>query len=187
MRNPKGMKSAEEWVFELDANETGLAICTAAEITQIQQDAYQSGLTEGLTKGQIGWRCFYCDAVFTDRECAIKHFGKDESSKTACQVNIEDYRSIQEELRKYRNEDTKLHRELARLQCEHSQALMREEEKGYAKGLADGQPLGRENGLREAAEECYLVNLKGTKIMNMSCDEIKQRILSLITKPKADQ
>lgn len=40
-------------------------------------------------------------------------------------------------LRRYREEDTDLHRELARLRGEHRLALKREEEAGYARGLRD--------------------------------------------------
>lgn len=36
------MKEAEHWVFELDANETGVAICTASEIRAIQENAIRA-------------------------------------------------------------------------------------------------------------------------------------------------
>lgn len=40
------MKTAEEWLYELDANETGVAVCTTSEIRQIQLDALKQGMTE---------------------------------------------------------------------------------------------------------------------------------------------
>lgn len=40
------MKSAEQWLLELDANETDVAVCTCAEIEQIQLDAFKAGMTE---------------------------------------------------------------------------------------------------------------------------------------------
>lgn len=46
----------------------------------------------------------------------------------------------------------------------------------------------REAALREAAEECYLMNIHGTaKLMNSSADEIKKRILNLIGKPALEK
>lgn len=36
------MKLAEHWVDELDANETGVAICTAAEIKAIQENVIKA-------------------------------------------------------------------------------------------------------------------------------------------------
>ena len=75
--------------------------------------------------GQKIWRCYHCDEVFTDRTSA------------ACQISEQEIRKMEDELRHYRNEDTQLHREIARLHGEHQIALRRAEESGYAKGWTD--------------------------------------------------
>lgn len=82
------------------------------------------------------WRCFHCDAQFTGEAGAREHFGASEAQQPACLIDIAEYRSMEEANRRHCEEDTDLHREIHRLQCEHQQALRREEEKGYARGLA---------------------------------------------------
>jgi len=59
------MKSAEQWLMELDANETNVAVCTVSEISQIQSDARldleakvksQQALIETLEQSNAGLR-----------------------------------------------------------------------------------------------------------------------------------
>lgn len=83
------------------------------------------------------WRCFHCGDSFTDRAAAAEHFGRSEVREPACFVDIAKYREMEAIQERYIEEDTDLHRELARLQNDHAIALRREEEKGYARGLAD--------------------------------------------------
>lgn len=52
------MKSAEEWIFELDANETGFAVCTASEIVQIQADAVKCVWHKGIPSKCYGEEWF---------------------------------------------------------------------------------------------------------------------------------
>ena len=87
------------------------------------------------------WRCFHCDEVFTDKLEAECHFGRSLESTTACQIDAKHLRALERELRRYRNEDTDLHRHIHHLEFKHSQELRREEERGYAKGLRDGRTL----------------------------------------------
>lgn len=68
-------------------------------------------------------------------------FGSVAWEDTACKIDPREYRRMGEELARYRNEDTDLHRQIAHMQCEHTQAMMRAEESGYAKGLRDGRAL----------------------------------------------
>jgi flagellar biosynthesis/type III secretory pathway protein FliH len=58
------------------------------------------------------------------------------------------------EMERYREEDTDLHREIARMGAEHQAALQRAEEAGYAKGLRDAHAQGVAEGLEEAAKVC---------------------------------
>jgi hypothetical protein len=102
-----------------------------------------------------GWTCFHCGETFTTVGSARDHFGSTPSATPGCvidQVALEEggkpergrgllmaLRKAELELDAYRQEDTELHRCMYRMQGEHSTALRREEEKGYARGLRDGQ------------------------------------------------
>jgi hypothetical protein len=98
-----------------------------------------------------GWDCFHCGqhfepTYFGQRE-AQYHFGFDDSATPACKLD----RAEQGILRLLRNkerdlenlqarvnaEDTEKDREMARMASDHGQALRREEEKGYARGIKD--------------------------------------------------
>lgn len=85
------------------------------------------------------WRCFHCDEVFTDPALATDHFGHNQTQEPICQVNAVKFREMEELVRRYQDEDTDLHRQIHRMQSDHQVALIREEEKGYAKGLQDGR------------------------------------------------
>lgn len=96
------------------------------------QNAVDNGATAPLS-----WRCFHCDAVFTDREGARLHFGTTEMQRPACTIDVAEYRRMEEINARHCAEDTDLHRQIYSLENQHAQALRREEEKGYARGLAD--------------------------------------------------
>jgi hypothetical protein len=110
------------------------------------------------------WRCFHCDEVFTDEVTAKDHFGYDMLAEPGCKLNqIEGgllgiLRRQEDRLDAYHREDTASYREFYSLGADHSQALRREEEKGYARGLADAraapatQPRPVPGGVREALE-----------------------------------
>jgi hypothetical protein len=104
--------------------------------------------------GKIHWRCFHCDATFTkaQQRWALQHFGADQGALPACQMRIPGehhlltiLRKMEGELATYRAEDTDLWRALYAQAADHAQALRREEERGYEKGLVDART--------EAAEE----------------------------------
>lgn len=83
------------------------------------------------------WRCFHCDETFTDSDAAAEHFGRSEFQQPACQIDIAEYRKMEEVNRRHCEEDTDLHRTMYAMQSDHQIALRREEEKGYARGLKD--------------------------------------------------
>lgn len=89
------------------------------------------------------WRCFFCDAVFTRRADAAEHFGATELATPACQIKGHEHglvgiiRKQEEELVRFRAEDSDMIRVLETLKSEHAEALRREEEKGYARGVDD--------------------------------------------------
>lgn len=95
----------------------------------------------------LTWRCFHCDEVFTDRNAAMTHFGKSEHREAACTIDVARLRDLEDQLQSYRNEDTELYRQIARMQSDHATALRREEEKGYARGLEDAKKYPETIGL----------------------------------------
>ncbi|MCW3700401.1 hypothetical protein [Burkholderia cenocepacia] len=84
------------------------------------------------------WRCFHCDEVFADVESATLHFGRSERQSPACGIDIAEYRAMERRMAAYNEEDSELHRTIYGMQAQHQADLRREEEKGYARGLADG-------------------------------------------------
>lgn len=113
------------------------------------------------------WRCYFCDEVFTTPGEAGDHFGASLTDKPGClidyRVQVEAgtttqrgrgllmaLRRAEAELARYREEDTDLHRAMHRMESEHRQALLREEEKGYARGLRDGVNLPADSPERAA-------------------------------------
>ncbi len=93
------------------------------------------------------WRCFHCGETFTDQALAAEHFGGDERGETLCRLTAGEgglaaiIRSQENELARYRAEDSDADRAMHGMIADHSRALIREEEKGYEKGLADGREL----------------------------------------------
>jgi hypothetical protein len=90
------------------------------------------------------WRCFHCDEVLTSEVDARAHFGSREGSEPACRIKaagefalLQALRNAEDELARYRNEDSDVLRAIWSMQADHAQALRREEEKGYARGLRD--------------------------------------------------
>jgi hypothetical protein len=93
------------------------------------------------------WRCFHCDAVFTSRHEAGIHFGADMAGTCACVLPHEQHlvkhiRDLQAELDRYRAEDSDVMRSIMTLEADHRQALIREEEKGYERGVRDMKAFG---------------------------------------------
>lgn len=96
----------------------------------------------------IRWRCFHCGDVFTQAQerWAREHFGADQDALPVCQMRLPGewhlltvLRKMEAELRSYREEDTDLWRSLHAMSADHAEALRREEERGYSKGLADAR------------------------------------------------
>jgi hypothetical protein len=90
-----------------------------------------------------GWTCFHCGQNFPGTMAgqyeARLHFGASIHDEPKCQISARRLRSMEYDLRRYREEDTELHREIARIESEHAVALRREEEKGYERGLRDAK------------------------------------------------
>lgn len=95
-----------------------------------------------------GWVCFHCwehfPPTFAGQQAARHHFGDGPTEDPACRINARQFRAMQDQLARYRNEDTDLHREISRMQVDHATALRREEEKGYARGIEDARRFPQE-------------------------------------------
>lgn len=85
------------------------------------------------------WRCFHCDERFHDTASATKHFGSHEYHQPACLIDVDQVRAQEAELARYREEDSDKDRAMARLRSGFATELLREEERGYARGLADAR------------------------------------------------
>lgn len=100
------------------------------------------------------WRCFHCDEVFTNPKHAAEHFGAEMHDTPACKLGatkghlITLIRKLQRELSSYRHEDSDIMRSMLSMlsmESEHQQQMIREEEKGYARGLADAKLIEPEH------------------------------------------
>lgn len=110
-----------------------------------------AALREGQASVGEGWRCFHCGEAFTDRQCAERHFGRDEGKTPACIIKGADgglLRALRdaenqadEAVQAMHSESTDAAKAYHRARCRHTQALIAAEESGYEKGLADGRGL----------------------------------------------
>lgn len=102
-------------------------------------------LTAASIEPAESWRCFHCGDVFTDRQHAREHFGIDPTAEPGC---VEVLRhgeghllkrilALETDLAQYRAEDSDIIRWAQGKEADHAQALVRAEEAGYAKGVAD--------------------------------------------------
>lgn len=98
------------------------------------------------------WRCFHCGDVFTTHETAMEHFGPSQFEEPACKIDIAKYREMEELHRRHCEEDSDSDREFHRMRSSHSTALVREEEKGYARGLEDARKYPDTLGLMPLTE-----------------------------------
>jgi len=100
------------------------------------------------------WRCFHCDEVFTSSKWAAVHFGADCGATAACklaghQEHLVVYiRRLEEDVARYRMEDSDVMRSIYSLEADHRRALIRAEEDGYNKGVRD---------MREHAEKAIRI------------------------------
>lgn len=87
----------------------------------------------------LPWKCYHCGEVCKTDEAAFHHFGRTQYDKPVCQIDAAQLRAIERELERYRAEDTELHRQIRAMQTKHARDLVREEERGYARGLSEGR------------------------------------------------
>lgn len=97
-----------------------------------------------MTERTGPWRCFFCDELLTTQHEAEMHFGKSEESDPSCKLTIggewhfiDAVRRMEDELHRYRREDSIIIRASLAQASDHGQALRREEEKGFERGVRD--------------------------------------------------
>lgn len=102
-------------------------------------------LTAAAAEPEQSWRCFHCGDVFTNQHDAAAHFGLDQLQEPGCVAVLrhgeghllDRILELEQELAVYRAEESDIVRWQRAKQSDHAQALAREEEKGYARGLRD--------------------------------------------------
>lgn len=108
---------------------------------------FQLGGISATQPHSPAWRCFHCDECFTTPDAAMEHFGRTERQSPACQIDIAEYRAMEQRMLAYTQEDADIHREMNARLSDHQLALVREEERGYSRGLADAKKHPKELGL----------------------------------------
>ena len=96
----------------------------------------------------IHWRCFHCGDTFTraQKRWAREHFGRDSMAEPVCLIRsagesalLTALRNAEDELAQRRAEDSDVLRAMWAMSADHAEALKREEERGYARGVADAR------------------------------------------------
>jgi len=109
------------------------------------------------TAPEHGWVCFHCGEHFPATHQGVhdarRHFGTTPDHKPGCQIKLFDndrrllrtIRILEAQVARYQHErldeDSEKDREIHGMRADHAQALIREEERGYARGLADYSQL----------------------------------------------
>lgn len=93
-----------------------------------------------------GWTCFHCGETFKTARSAREHFGASPDAEPSCMLKVQAggergllrrLRAAEAELARYRAEDSNKDRAMAAMASDHGEALRREEEKGYERGVRD--------------------------------------------------
>lgn len=91
------------------------------------------------------WTCFHCGETFTEIESARIHFGSEPESVSGCMIKageehglLKALREAEEQLARYRVEDSDSDQRYYAQQADHQRALVKAEQEGYDKGLRDG-------------------------------------------------
>lgn len=130
--------------------EIARAAITADRAARAQADSVTA--PAGVMSEAKAWRCFHCEEVFTDKDSAALHFGASERQQAYCTIPVEHFRWMEEQQRRYFEEDTESHRTIHRLHLQSFENANRSEERGYARGLEDAKKYPHELGLMAAPQ-----------------------------------
>ena len=116
------------------------------DIEQLRADHPAQGEAAAAEPALPSWTCFHCGETFTSELDARNHFGSHEGRMTACEIReagefaiLRALRNVEDQLDRYRAEDSDVLLAMASMQADHAQALRREEEIGYERGLRDAK------------------------------------------------
>jgi len=132
------LEDADRVAEALDDEFEGISLSSQQEIRRAV------ALLRKIPVLQNTWRCYYCGEVCRSEVDARNHFGSLPGSEPACQIKqpgefalLQALRNAEDQLARYRAEDSDTQRAMYSMQSDHQQALRREEETGYARGVAD--------------------------------------------------
>lgn len=151
----QGLSSNGEDSQEVLAKLEDAVVGLQAARADIASGASDRGQSDG---NPPGWRCFHCGEYFANPNLARAHFGEFTGTTPACIIKAEQglvylLRDQERQLMAYRSGETDLIKEVHALGATHAVALIREEEKGYARGLADGRAHSQpDEALRKAVD-----------------------------------
>lgn len=98
-----------------------------------------------------GWTCFHCGDHFpgnlAGQKAAQQHFGESVDAIPGCRLRMRKgehsllrrIRWLERRLRSYQAEDSEMDRAMHAMVADHAQAIISEEEKGYARGVRDAR------------------------------------------------
>lgn len=107
-------------------------------------------MSDNYQMPEHGWTCFHCGETFTTPGSARLHFGTTPEATPGCVTKVllggergllAALRKAEDEISRYRDEDSDVARSMAAMQARHSEALRAAEETGYARGLRDARQL----------------------------------------------
>jgi len=93
------------------------------------------------------WRCFHCDEVFTNVNCAAVHFGLG-TGLPACKIAAHEghlvkyIRNLESQLARYRAEDSDVMRSIMTLEADYRRAAHKRAWKFLAEQVEDGESAG---------------------------------------------
>lgn len=157
----KLVRDAVEEIGSLVAENAKLKLNLNEGETRREAEKLTMSETSIANEDIVAWTCFHCGAKFTgaQRKWAAEHFGSDEGQTPVCLMRVPGengliaaLRKAQDELAEWRSENAPLMLAIESQAADHVAALLREEEKGYARGLKDYSKVEIErNQLRDLA------------------------------------
>jgi hypothetical protein len=137
-------KFADQGLPASSRHEDGRQTCACATRRTLQPEGMLP-MTETYQSPAHGWTCFHCGETFMHPNPARNHFGATPDAEPGCVLRLQGadhgllrkVRGLENQIARYREEDTDLHRKVAAMASDHAAALRSEEEKGYARGLRD--------------------------------------------------
>jgi hypothetical protein len=147
------------------SSRTGSASLSGSNGRPSVETPFAEAFERRILRGRKTWRCFHCGDVFTNPKHAASHFGLDELQEPGCVAVLrhgeghllDRIRDLEQQLRRYQDEDSDVMRWAAAKESGHREAFIREEERGYDKGIRDtlAMPDAERAALKQGAEQGF--------------------------------